>query len=453
MNTYRFLRYFCHAVFVTAITIFSCSASADTKSSDILEQAKIANENFDFEEAFDLTIQAYDENDENPDMWLQMGIALQGMDKYSDAISCFEKAILYAGNRKEILSDAYLNLGTLYMEQNLPEKGIQAVNKGLEIDKDNWHLLALRAHLLYNFDKKQAKKDLSQAEKLAPKDPYLFLEEAFMYFEAEEYADALKAIDKAMDLGGNEPVFYFAKGNIQEKMRNLNGAANSYLESILIGDFNYIPPFTSLFNQVGKKQRQIVLDAIKHHSLNYPKLNGILYVLLDRWNEDGADEIYNELVKVNDKDANHYFRVAKAIVERIPDNTARGVVNFDATDNTARGVVVQEDENKSDQIFVAVEQPAEFPGGLKALMDWLVQNIRYPQDAQDEGVQGKSLLKFIVEKDGSISNVEIIKRNDPSLDAEAIRVVRSMPMWEPGMNQGTPVRSYFTLPVSFRLNN
>lgn len=104
-------------------------------------------------------------------------------------------------------------------------------------------------------------------------------------------------------------------------------------------------------------------------------------------------------------------------------------------------------------VYIAVEQPAEFPGGRTALMSWLPQNIRYPMDAVMNKIQGRSVVRFIVEKDGSISDATIIQHTDPSLDAEALRVVRSMPNWIPAKNGGKPVRSYFTLPVSFRLSN
>lgn len=484
-NSTVIIRFLSLAVLVSAIVFFNCPLFAETQMSNLLEQAKTANDNLDYDEAFDLTIQVYKEDKENPMMWLQMGIALQGLDKYSDAISCFEKAIFYGGSRKDILSDAYMNLGALYMELKSTDKGLEAVNKGLGIDKDNWHLLALRAHLLYNNDKNQAKKDLAKAEKLAPKDPSLFLEEAFLYHQYEEYDKALDAAVRTIDLGGNTPVFYFAKGNIQEKMNNIKGATNSYLESILVGDFDYIFPFAALHNQDTKENRNIILDEIKNKRKEYPKLNGILFVLLDNWNEDEADEIYNELVRNNDKEANHYFRKANLIADRIRNNTARSVVGYDETDNTARGVVTQPsgDDDKikqiaiveadkvinevmdidsndetyyskkpNDEIFAAVEHPAEFPGGTYALMKWLSENIRYPKDAQDDDVQGRSMVRFVVEIDGSISNVEIAKRNDPALDAEAIRVVQNIPKWDPGKNGDQPVRSYFTLPINFRLN-
>ena len=146
------------------------------------------------------------------------------------------------------------------------------------------------------------------------------------------------------------------------------------------------------------------------------------------------------------------------------DNTARGVVNQEGSDNADKfkavheQVVVKEPEPekakpKEEEIFVAIEQQAEFPGGQGALMKFLSNNIRYPESAQQNDIQGRVIVKFVVEKDGSIGNVTVVKGVDRDLDREAIRVVKKMPRWQPGKNNGVAVRSYFNLPVTFRLQN
>lgn len=104
-----------------------------------------------------------------------------------------------------------------------------------------------------------------------------------------------------------------------------------------------------------------------------------------------------------------------------------------------------------EKIFEAVEQQAQFPGGNDALMKWLNNNVRYPELAQQNNVSGRVIVKFTVEKDGSITNPVIAKGVDKELDKEAIRVVKKMPHWSPGRNNGQPVRSYFYLPVNFQL--
>lgn len=104
-----------------------------------------------------------------------------------------------------------------------------------------------------------------------------------------------------------------------------------------------------------------------------------------------------------------------------------------------------------EKIFEAVEEQAVFPGGQAALMKWLSSNIKYPELAQQNNVEGKVTVKFTVEKDGSISNPVVAKGVDKDLDREAVRVVKRMPKWKPGKNNGVAVRSYFYLPVVFRL--
>ncbi len=100
-----------------------------------------------------------------------------------------------------------------------------------------------------------------------------------------------------------------------------------------------------------------------------------------------------------------------------------------------------------------VEQKPSFPGGESAMYKWLLDNIIYPAAASEEGVQGKVTVQFIVEKDGSITHVQVVRGKHPALDAEAARVIRKMPRWTPGRNNGQPVRVTYHLPVQFKLAN
>ncbi len=144
------------------------------------------------------------------------------------------------------------------------------------------------------------------------------------------------------------------------------------------------------------------------------------------------------------------------------DNTARGVVTQEGSDDADKFKAVQEvvvvkepepEVKKEEEIFQAVEQPAQFPGGDAAMMKWLANNVRYPESAQQNDIQGRVIVKFVVEKDGSIGQATILKGVDKDLDREALRVVKKMPKWQPGKNNGVAVRSYFNLPVVFRLQN
>ena len=107
--------------------------------------------------------------------------------------------------------------------------------------------------------------------------------------------------------------------------------------------------------------------------------------------------------------------------------------------------------DKDTAVMRTVEQIPEFPGGIVQFMKWLTRNLRYPPQAQQQKIQGKVVVSFIVNKDGSISAPTIVKSVDPVLDSEAMRVVRMMPRWKPGMEKGKPCRTMFAIPINFVL--
>lgn len=121
---------------------------------------------------------------------------------------------------------------------------------------------------------------------------------------------------------------------------------------------------------------------------------------------------------------------------------------FGLTIASAQKTVVAE---KNQQAFDVVEQMPEYPGGIKALLDYLCQNVKYPADAEKQKIEGRVIANFVVETDGSISNVEVFRPVFPSLDAEAVRVLSAMPKWKPGMQSGKVVRVKYTVPISFNL--
>lgn len=104
-------------------------------------------------------------------------------------------------------------------------------------------------------------------------------------------------------------------------------------------------------------------------------------------------------------------------------------------------------------IFEVVEEMPDFPGGMKALMEYLSQNIKYPAEAHAKGTQGRVIVCFVVKKDGSIDNIKVVRSVDPYLDKEAIRVITAMPKWKPGKQRGQAVNVRFTVPVAFRLTD
>lgn len=115
------------------------------------------------------------------------------------------------------------------------------------------------------------------------------------------------------------------------------------------------------------------------------------------------------------------------------------------------GPVVEVDDDE--RIYEVVEENAQFPGGEEACMKWLAEHLKYPSICQEQGVQGRVYVSFVVNKDGSIVDVEIKRSPDPNLSKEAERVVKSMPKWKPARQGNRTVRSRFNLPVMFRLNN
>lgn len=115
-------------------------------------------------------------------------------------------------------------------------------------------------------------------------------------------------------------------------------------------------------------------------------------------------------------------------------------------------VAVEEEEPEEQTIFEIVEEEPEFiNGGMAGLMQYLSKNIKYPTIAQENGTQGRVVVQFVVNRDGSIVDAKVMRGVDPYLDKEALRVINSMPKWKPGKQRGKPVRCRYTVPVMFRL--
>lgn len=114
-------------------------------------------------------------------------------------------------------------------------------------------------------------------------------------------------------------------------------------------------------------------------------------------------------------------------------------------------VVVGYESAEADNVFDVVEQMPEFPGGTTELMKYLSQNLKYPKEAEAANEQGRVIVTFIVEPDGTPTSARVVQSVSPLLDAEALRVVQTMPKWTPGMQNGKTVRVKYTVPVSFKL--
>jgi protein TonB len=132
------------------------------------------------------------------------------------------------------------------------------------------------------------------------------------------------------------------------------------------------------------------------------------------------------------------------------------IEDSEADDNTLINVAPvisakEEEEEEEAQVFFIVEDMPEFPGGEMALRTYIANAIKYPVIAQENGIQGKVYVTFVVGKDGSVSNASIARGVDPSIDKEALRVINTLPKWKPGKQRGKPVNVSYTVPINFQL--
>ena len=145
----------------------------------------------------------------------------------------------------------------------------------------------------------------------------------------------------------------------------------------------------------------------------------------------------------------------------IGDDNTEGPQDFDFNSETEEDAeveireveaeVVEEEEPAEQEVFLIVEQMPVFPGGDAELRKYLAQSVKYPVIAQENGIQGRVFVKFVIAADGSVTNVEVARPFDPNLDKEAVRVVKSMPKWTPGKQRGKAVRVSYTVPINFVL--
>ena len=147
-----------------------------------------------------------------------------------------------------------------------------------------------------------------------------------------------------------------------------------------------------------------------------------------------------EVLEIVENDAD----VEESTIQDSDDTQAAVEVKYTA-------VQVEEEEVEEQEIFQVVEEMPEFPGGMGECMKWLSKNMKYPTISQENGVQGRVIVQFVVNKDGSIVDPVVVRGVDPYLDKEALRVIAMMPKWKPGKQRGKAVRVKYTVPVMFRL--
>lgn len=162
-------------------------------------------------------------------------------------------------------------------------------------------------------------------------------------------------------------------------------------------------------------------------------------------------------VKVNDLTSMVKAKEVKSVeTSPVGQDTLRIKGKSEAKEQKAEWQVVgftsKEAEPDSSPVFHVVEKMPEFPGGMKECMNFLGTNIKYPAEAQKAGKQGRVIVQFVVEADGSVSHPAVVRSVDPWLDGEAIRVISIMPKWKPGLQKGQPVRVKYIIPVTFSLD-
>jgi protein TonB len=145
--------------------------------------------------------------------------------------------------------------------------------------------------------------------------------------------------------------------------------------------------------------------------------------------------------------------VVDSVDEKIEIATTEDQVNTSVNEEVVEEVVETNQAIQEEEVvnFYVIEEKPEFPGGEAEMMKWIASNVKYPEIAKENGVTGKVFIQFVINKDGKVVNVEVLRGVDPYLDKEAVRVVSSMPSWTPGKQRGKTVKVSFQLPINFKL--
>ena len=199
------------------------------------------------------------------------------------------------------------------------------------------------------------------------------------------------------------------------------------LPKLIFGEANGPEPLLVLNGKVATMEQVKALDQETIDHVNVRKDKESLEVYAKHFNADTS----NGIIFVNTKDYIKNGGNKKVVSVQVKAKKPQDVEN----------------------IFDVVEQMPEFPGGMDEMMKYLSMNVRYPEAAKKAGLQGRVVVQFVVEADGSVSNAEVVRSVNEELDAEAVRVIEKMPKWKPGMQDGKAVRVRYNIPIAFRLNS
>ena len=236
-------------------------------------------------------------------------------------------------------------------------------------------------------------------------------------------AAQLKMNATTIEVKEEKPAATEAKSEAAEKQ-----VAKEAAKLIYIGEPNGPEPLIVIDGKAATMQQLKALDPEEIDNLSAIKNEGALKEYAKHFNADTS----NGIIFVNTKE---YVK-----------NGKKEIVSIHVTAKEP-----QEEEAEPKGVFDVVEQMPEFPGGAVEMMKFLSENVKYPEAAMKAGTQGRVLATFIVEADGTVTNIKVVKKVSDEIDAEAVRVIKAMPKWKPGMQNGKVVRVKYTIPVSFRL--
>lgn len=241
------------------------------------------------------------------------------------------------------------------------------------------------------------------------------------------------------------PVVYLYKKAIQENHEYIadneviqHHSAGGYLQLLLTKTFRLATPITNQFAQSNLKKRIKMMKKQTNKKYTLVRyISAFALPLAMIFAISSCNETTSK--QTNEEDINNVQSVTV---------TAKKAVTITKKSETS----LTSASNEKEQVFTECEDMPEFKGGTSELFKFLSKNIKYPEEAQKQGIEGRVILSFIVEADGSIDEVKVLKSVNKYLDAEAIRVVSSMPSWKPGKQRDKGVRVLFNLPVNFKLN-
>lgn len=235
---------------------------------------------------------------------------------------------------------------------------------------------------------------------------------------------------------------------------HLLGLAHNKAAATLYNSFNVLP----LKNRIKMMNKKRTKEIGRTKYLQFLPLAALLLIISNieavaRTTKNFTREVIQTVEKSTEQ-------VTKAVGQIPEQATVEEVTipkeipaDIDITDKDPSAIMQKVNTGDDDDIFDVVEEMPVFPGGQTGLMEFIAKNLRYPVKAQKEGIQGRVIARFIVEKDGSVSNLAVARRSASSeLDAEAIRVLSTMPKWTPGKQRGKEVRVKYTVPIAFRLS-